>query len=125
MNRFTQLAAAFVLAAALPALAFNHELVVNPLAPGKYAVACTNIAQDPALIAQIGGNPEDFWEGRPVNDQPRYIDQILAAPSTALQFDVTPPNDRTLYANHAGITTHFVAIVCHPTPATNDDPDYV
>lgn len=117
-----------VLAATLAATgagAVNHVLDVAPLPSGRFTVACTNIAQDPSLIAQIGGNPEDFWEGNPANGQLRYISQILAAPDTAIRFDVSVPDDSGLYPQYSDQRVPHVAIVCHPTPASNNDPDYV
>jgi hypothetical protein len=119
----------FALAAALvvcaPALAANHDTVVPPIGAGRFKVACSNIEQDPALIAKFGTAPIDFWEGRPANGQLRYISQILAAPGTALKFDAPVPDVRDLYPQFAGDTVTHVAIVCHPTPASNSDPDYV
>ena len=110
---------------ALPAFAFNHELAVGALGNGPYAVACTNIEQDPALIAQYGGTPpEDFWEGKPTNGQARYISQILRNPGTAISLNVAVPDQRTLYTNNAGGSVTHVVIVCHPTPNSNTDPGY-
>src|SRR5437667_4187940 len=59
---------AFVLAAAcaLPAIAFNHDRVVAPIAPGRLPVACSNVAQDVSRIAP-GAMPSDYWDGKPVN----------------------------------------------------------
>jgi dienelactone hydrolase len=118
--------AAVLLAAAacLPAAALNHDRVVNPLPPGPFNVACSNIAQDTGIVARLGGKPSDFWEGQPVNEQAHYIDQILSYPGTALRFDVPVPDVRSLYVGHAGENVSFVGIVCHPTPRTNNDPAY-
>jgi hypothetical protein len=71
-----------------------------------------------------GTVPADYWEGHLVNDQPAYITQILAAPQTTLVYDAVAPDDRSIYPNTANALTPFVAIVCHPTPSTNNDPDY-
>ena len=111
---------------AMPAFAFNHELSVGAVGTGPYAVACTNIEQDPALIAQYGGTPpEDFWEGKPANGQARYISQVLRYPGTALSMNVAVPNQRTLYTNNAGGQVPHVVIICHPTPNSNADPGYI
>ena len=123
---FRQLLAAFLAACASLAGAANHELTVAPIASGALPVACTNVEQDPALIAHFGGTPpEDFWEGKPANGQLRYISQILRFPGTALRFDVQVPDDSKLYPQFADQRVEHVAIVCHPTPATNYDPGYV
>ncbi len=120
------LAAACIALATLGAGAANHDLVVTPLASGAHPVACTNVEQDPALIARFGGSPpQDFWEGRPANGQLRYLTQILRAPATALAYDVAVPDQRSLYPQFAGELVRHAAIVCHPTPADNFDPGYV
>ena len=123
LTRLARRAFALLAFAAAPALAANHELTVNPIAPGPLKVACSNIAQDASLVA-AGASPSDYWEGRPTSDQPHYIDQILAQPATAFQFDVQVPDVRRLYVGHAGGAVHFVALVCYPTAKDNPDPDY-
>ena len=117
---------AFVLSTvcALPAAAFNHDRVVAPIAPGRLPVACSNVAQDVSRIAP-GAMPSDYWDGKPVNGVDHYVSEILAEPQTALQFAVPVPDNRELFANHAGQAVTFVAFVCYPTPAANADPDYV
>ena len=82
--RQTLLALAAVLGTCLPALAVNHEVVVPPIGDGLFAVACSNVAQDPALIAALGSTPEEIWEGKPRDGQGRYISDILAAPLDSL-----------------------------------------
>ena len=113
--------AAAALLAAVPAYAVNHELVVPPLSPGRFTVACSNIQQDPALIAPSGLPATDFWEGK----NGRYITEILPAASTALRIDALVPDIRTLYPGNAGDRVPFVVIACHPTSPTNTDPDYL
>jgi hypothetical protein len=125
MKKLSLAAFAALAFAAAGARAINHDTVVAPIAAGPFKVACSNIAQDPALIAQYGSSPQDFWEGRPANGQLRYISQILAAPTTAIRFAVAVPDLRSLYPQFAGDTVDHVAIVCHPTPASNNDPDYI
>jgi fermentation-respiration switch protein FrsA (DUF1100 family) len=117
---------AFVLAAAcaLPALAFNHDRVVAPIAPGRLPVACSNVAQDVSRIAP-GAMPSDYWDGKPVNGVDHYVSEILASPQTTLQFAVPVPDNRELFANHAGQTMGFVAFVCYPTSPANNDANYV
>ena len=110
--------------AALPARALNHETVVSPLPAGPFAVACSNIAQDPNLIAP-DASASDYWEGRPVNGIDHYVDQILANPSAVVRYDAPVPDLRSLYPGHAGDNVTFVAIVCYPTSQSNTDPDYV
>ena len=109
--------------AALPAAAVNHDTLAAPIPAGPFRVACSNVAQDAALIAQSGVAPQDFWEGVPTNDQPRYLTQILSAPATAVRFTVAVP-DEALYAHQRGQGVEHAAIVCHPTGAANPDADY-
>jgi predicted dienelactone hydrolase len=113
--------AALAALSALSASAANHEVIVQPLAAGPFKVACSNIQQDAALIAQSGVPVTDFWEGK----NGRYITEILPQGSSALRIDALVPDIRTLYPGNAGDRVPFVAIVCHPTPANNTDADYV
>ena len=117
------LATAFTLSPA--AQAVNHVETVAPIGDGPFAVACSNIAQDASRIAALGSSATDIWEGRPLNGEPRYISQVLSAPGTALQFDAPVPDNRDIYPRYAGGSVPNVAIVCHPTPQSNPDPDYV
>ena len=123
MTRFFRLAAALAALAAAPSFALNHENVVAPVVLGPHKVACSNIEQDTSRMI-AGSVPADYWEGRLVNDQLLYITQILAAPQSAIVYDAIPPDDRGLYPNTANSRVTFAAIVCHPTPSTNQDPDY-
>jgi len=111
---------AFLLAAAcaMPAIAFNHDRVVPPLAPGKFPVACSNVAQDASRIPS-GASPSQYWDGIG-----GYVDALLTAPQTAVQFNVRVPDNGDLFPNRGGQNVNFVALVCHPTSALNQDPAY-
>jgi hypothetical protein len=122
LARAAALAAAFALQAAS---ALNHENAVSPVAAGRFAVACSNIENDAARIAQLGGTAVDYWEGREVNGSTRYITDILAHPDTAFVFDVRVPPKPWLYPTLWFQRPDFAAIVCHPTSSSNSDPDYV
>lgn len=123
MPSIAAFAAALLLA--LPAQAANHVAIATPLPPGPFKVACSNVEQDAARIAQSGARALDFWEGREANGTSRYVAQVLAAPATALRYAAPVPDIREIYPQHAGGAVEHVAIVCHPTPAANLDPDYV
>src|SRR5512132_132553 len=112
------------LAAAAPAAAYNHELEVGPLPPGRFAVACSNIEHDEARLAQLGGTPADYWEGHAVDGEIRYITDILAHPETAVVFRAQVPFKPNLYPTRWLQRVQFAAIVCHPTSRANDDPSY-
>src|ERR1700674_1697394 len=116
------LAAVAVACCALPAAAFNHERVVAPIAPGRFIVACSNIAQDASRIAP-GASASDYWEGRPVNGVDHYITEILASPQSVVRFAARVPGERNHYPGHAGEMVDFVAIVCYPTSRDNNYPD--
>lgn len=103
-----------------PAAALNHDAVVGPLSPGRFEVACSNIEQDAALIAQSALLAADFWDG----NGGRYITEILARPSSALHINAVSPDQRQIYPGTGGESVEYVAIVCHPTPRANTDPDY-
>lgn len=107
------------------AMAANHVAPVTPVGAGPFTVACSNVAQDESFIAALASTPEEIWEGRPRDGEGRYISQILSAPDTALRFDVPVPDLREIYPRFAGDLVPHVAIVCHPTPQANGDPDYV
>ncbi len=113
------------LGAGFPAAAANHDTVFPPVGAGLFKVACSNVAQDPAAIAALGSTPAEIWEGQPRDGQGRYITQVLSEPQAALLFDAPVPDLREIYPRFAGATVPHAAIVCHPTPASNSDPDYV
>ncbi|HET7731236.1 MAG TPA: hypothetical protein VFK48_14500 [Usitatibacter sp.] len=116
--------AAGALAALPPAGAFNHELTVPPLSPGKFAVACSNVEHDPGAMAAIGGVPADYWEGHIVSGRTRYITEVLAHREDAVVFRGAVPFRPSLYPTRFGQNVEFAAIVCHPTSRTNPDPSY-
>jgi hypothetical protein len=124
LSSIRNLAARLLLAAPAlaltPAAAINHDLVVGPLSPGRFEVACSNIDQDAARIAASGVPPANFWDGT----GGRYITEILAHPASALRINAVSPDQRTLYPGTAGESVEYVAIVCHPTSRTNTDPAY-
>lgn len=115
---------AAALAVARPAQAQNHELEIQPLRPGPFAVACSNVAQDEAAIAASGAAPADFWEGREAGGRVRYVSEVLAHPASVVRYAAAVPDLREIYPRFAGESVEHVAIVCHPTPQANTDPDY-
>jgi predicted dienelactone hydrolase len=120
LTRFLALIAAL---APLAAAALNHDTIVAPLAAGRFAVACSNVAQDATRIAP-GASASDYWEGRPVNGVDHYLSEILAQPQAAVRYNARVPDIRANYPGHAGDDVDFVAIVCHPTPRANNDANY-
>ena len=120
-STFALRAACFALAlgTTLPSLSRNHDRIVNPIAPGRFAVACSNLEMDAARV-EPGRLVEDYWEGR----EGRYVTELLTQPQAALRVDALVPDQRSLYPQHAGNQVPHAVIVCHPTPSTNTDANY-
>lgn len=100
-------------------VAANHAEVRQPLPPGPFPVACSNVAQDAAKIAQLGGQASDYWEG--LNG---YITQILAEPNDVPIARPRIPDDRGFYPQTANAEVPFAVFICYPTTATNTRADY-
>ena len=98
----------------------NHSIEMPTVAPGSYAVACTNLAIDSGRLAQIGGSVDEFWTGA----NGRYVSDILAEPSAALRAAPRVPND-DLYPSRRNSNLDLVVISCYPTDASNTRPDYL
>jgi hypothetical protein len=120
LTRFLAVLAAL---APLAAAALNHDTIVVPVALGRFAVACSNVAQDATRIAP-GAQASDYWEGRPINGVDHYVSELLAQPQAAVRYNARVPDIRANYPGHAGDDVDFVAIVCHPTPRSNNDASY-
>ncbi len=115
-------AAAATLLVACSALAAlpNHSVEMATIAPGPYAVACSDLAQDSARVAQLGVPLDDFWTGA----DNHYIGDILLEPSDTLVARPRIPND-DLYPQRRNSTVEFVVIACYPTSDSNFRPDYL
>ena len=101
-----------------------RSLEPAPLARGPYPVACSDVAYDADRVRQIGGTPADFWEGKPQQGQPRYFTDILLEAQDTLQAKPVVPNDSAFYVQTSGRQLNFVVLVCYPTSADNNRPDY-
>lgn len=113
--------------AALAVVAFfvpgAHAESVPPLGLGPYAVGCSNVAQDFTRVP-MGDNVEDYWEGKPAGNTPRYITDLLSEPSNTLTVNLVVPNDGELYGPYTNQTFPHVVLVCYPTSTANTRPDY-
>jgi len=109
---------------ALPAAALNHEDVVAPIAPGRFAVACSNVEIDTERLARLGGTPDDYYEGHTVNGRVAYVTDILAQPDTAFRFQERIPFKPELYPTLWLQRPDFAALICYPTSRANTDPNY-
>jgi dienelactone hydrolase len=99
--------------------AANHSEVRAPLPPGPFPVACSNVAQDAAKIAQLGGQASDYWEGNN-----GYITQILAEPNDVPIARPRVPDERGFYPQTANSEVPFAVFICYPTTAANTRADY-
>ncbi len=108
--------------AAWPALAAlpNHGVEMAPVAPGPYPVACSNLAQDDARVAQLGVPIDNYWDGT----DGHYIGDILLEPADTLVARPHVP-DNDLYPQRRNTAVEFVVVTCYPTDAGNLRPDYV
>lgn len=126
LHRLTSIAITLFLA--MPLFAAERDLVLDPMQPGPYAVGSTNFKiSDTALnsVLSQGGSAGDYQEGDSVNGQLLYISTLLENPDDAFSFDVTVPEDSTLYGESAGQTIPFAGYVLYPTTASNVREDYV
>src|SRR4051794_30974108 len=116
--------AVLALLACTGAVAANHDTTVAPVRPGPFTVACSSVELDMARLDAIGGQPTDYWEGAEAAGANRYITEVLAHPESALVYRAQVPFKLSIYPLYFGRAVEFAAIVCHPTPRTNPDPDY-
>jgi predicted dienelactone hydrolase len=97
---------------------------VVPLAqPGRFPVACSNVAQDFARVP-AGESAEGFWRGLPAGGRARYVSDLLSDPANSLVSTFVVPNDSALFAGYEGRTVTSVNLICYPTSATNGRQDY-
>lgn len=108
--------------AAWPALGAvpNHSVEMAPVAAGPYPVACSNLAQDDARVAQLGVPIDNYWDGT----DGHYVGDILLEPADTLVARPRVP-DEDLYPQRRNTTVEFVVITCYPTEASNFRPDYL
>lgn len=93
--------------------------VVPPVAPGGYAVACSNVAQNFGLAPTDDARIQ-YWEGT----QGHYVTELLSEPQGALLFNLPVPGNTDLFPNLAGRQIPYAALVCYPTAPGNPRPDY-
>lgn len=96
--------------------------IVPPIAPGAYAVGCSNVEQDFSRIA-TGSDATAYWEGRGGGGAADVTD-LLTDPAHAFVVSVPLPDDGELYGDFRNRTLKFGALVCYPTSAANARADY-
>jgi predicted dienelactone hydrolase len=102
------------------AFAAEAQGVVPPVGPGRFAVACSNVAQN-FNLAPTDDARLQYWEG---TQQGQYVTALLSEPQSALLFNLPVPDDEGLFANHARQQVPYAALVCYPTTQDNPRPDY-
>jgi hypothetical protein len=109
----------------VPLAAAQPSLTVPPLAaPGKYPVACSDVAQDFSRLLP-GEDVQAYWEGVARDDgTPRYITSLLSEPADTITIPLRIPANSDLFGSFAGTTMPQVVIVCYPTASDNPRPDY-
>ena len=96
------------------------RIEMDPVAPGSYHVACSNLAIDTGKLNQFGGVIGDYWSGR----NGHYVSDILLEFADTLKASPHVP-DEGLYPRQRNSIVDFVIIACYPTDETNLRPDYV
>jgi predicted dienelactone hydrolase len=100
-----------------------HADSIPPFGPGPNPVGCSNVAQDFTRVP-MGDSAQDYWEGNPAGNTPRYITDLLADPANTVTVNLAVPNDGGLYGPYANRSFPYVMLVCYPTSFTNRRPDY-
>ncbi len=103
----------------VPAFAADAQSIVPPVEPGRFAVACSNVAQN-FNLAPTDDARLQYWEGT----QGHYVIDLLSEPQSALLVNLQVPDDEGLFPNHARQQVPYAALVCYPTAPGNPRPDY-
>jgi hypothetical protein len=110
---------------AVPLAVAQPSLTVPPLAaPGKFPVACSDVAQDFSRVLP-GEDVQAYWEGVARDDgTPRYITSLLSEPASTITIPLRVPSNSDLYGSFSGTTMPQVVIICYPTSSDNPRADY-
>lgn len=82
--------------------------------------SCSNVEIDSSKLAVGDLAIQDYLGGA----NGKYILDVLKRDAGALTFDVTVPNDKTLFKQLAGLKQTYVALLCFPTASNNSLQDY-
>ncbi|MBK9114314.1 MAG: hypothetical protein IPM22_01400 [Betaproteobacteria bacterium] len=116
-------AAAAVAGVAATAALAQPALAIPPVAPGAFAVGCSNVEQDFTRVP-AGVRPEAYWEGLPLGETGRYVTDLLVDPAHAFVVSLRLPSNGTLFGPYAGATIPYAHLVCYPTDPANPRADY-
>ncbi|TAG78984.1 MAG: hypothetical protein EAZ24_01690 [Burkholderiales bacterium] len=115
--------------AAIGSLALAFDLPAITLPPpslaGAYPVGCTNVEVDLSKL-RAGETVAQYADGTPDGSRTRYVNDILAAPSSALTFSlaVPPRSQIDVFERYGGRAVPYAAILCYPTTAENNRANY-
>jgi dienelactone hydrolase len=112
-----------LLAAALPVLVAAAPLAaveLDPIGPGPYAVASTNLEVTP----RAGVPMFDFLNGKATARGTEYLTDILAHPAAVPTLTITVPDDPARFGAQAGVRLPVVLCLFYPTSRDNPRPDY-
>jgi dienelactone hydrolase len=116
---FRRLIAALSLLVVCPWLAGGE---IEPVAPGPFAVATTNLQVRPQAGAKA---MFDFLNGKVSAEGTKYLTDILVHPDAVPTVQVAIPDDRKRYGAHAGQRLPLVLLVVYPTRRDNPRYDYL
>ena len=107
----------------LPLLVLCPRLLsteLEPIHPGPFAVACTNLE-----VAPHDSEPMlDFLNGKTSSSGTVYLTDILIHPEAVPMLQVDVPSDVKLYGKQAGTRIPLVLLVVYPTTQENPRPNY-
>jgi predicted dienelactone hydrolase len=95
--------------------------IIQPVAAGRYPVACSNVEQDFSRVS--GSDAIAYWEGRGGSGT-GYVTDLLVDPAHAFVVNVALPGDDDLYGDFRNRTLPFGNLVCYPTSPDNNRADY-
>ena len=94
--------------------AAERALVVDPLEAGDFPVGSSNFTINKSaldLLLSQGGDAGQLQQGTNQNGQLRYIDELLAFPDDAFNFQLLVPNNAVLYGKSAGSLVPYAGYV--------------
>ena len=95
---------------------------LEPVQPGPYAVATTNLEVPPSDDSKA---MFDYLNGKAVAGVTKYLTDILVHPDAVPTVQISVPNDAKVFGRQAGTRLPLVLLIVYPTTADNPRPSYV
>ena len=127
MSRFLSVLSISTLICISHIWAAERTLIVDPLEMGNFPVGSSNFTINKSaldLLLSQGGDAGLLQTGTNQDGQLRYIDELLAFPDDAFNFQLLVPNNASLYGKSAGSLVPYAGYIFYPTTEENDRPDY-